>query len=86
MALQNLSYVLAERPTDAIIPGKTLRQKISPIPSPNDLKEGEILVETLYLGLEPAMRGWLDGMCSCIIFRLCFFQFSRLSFMPHRIL
>lgn len=61
MARDNLSVVLAERPVDDIIPGQTFHQKISPAPSPADLKDGEILVESLYLSLDPAMRGWLNG-------------------------
>lgn len=62
MARDNLSVVLAERPTSSIIPGTTFHQKTAPAPSPADLKDGQILVETLYLALEPAMRGWLNGM------------------------
>ncbi|CAM1509029.1 Fc.00g027680.m01.CDS01 [Cosmosporella sp. VM-42] len=60
MARDNLSIVLAERPTSAIIPGQTFAQKITSAPSPSDLKDGQILVETLYLSLDPAMRGWLN--------------------------
>lgn len=61
MKQDNLSVVLAERPTAAIIPGQTFHQKTTPVPSPADLKDGEVLVETLYLSLDPAMRGWLNG-------------------------
>lgn len=61
MPRENLSIHLAERPVDDIIPGKTFEQRKQPIPSPSELKDGEILVETLYLSLDPAMRGWLDG-------------------------
>lgn len=62
MARDNLSVILVERPTDDIIPGQTFHQKTSPAPSPDDLKDGEILVEALYLSLDPAMRAWLNGM------------------------
>ncbi|CAH0057543.1 unnamed protein product [Clonostachys solani] len=60
MARDNLSIHLAERPKGDIIPGTTFSQKRTPIPSPADLKDGEILVETLYLSLDPAMRTYLN--------------------------
>ncbi|PNY24998.1 NADP-dependent oxidoreductase YfmJ [Tolypocladium capitatum] len=60
MPRDNLSMFLAERPTDAIIPGRTLNRRTSPAPEPSDLKDGEILVEVLYLSLDPAMRGWMS--------------------------
>lgn len=66
MAVENLSVVLAERPTAEIVPGTTFTQKISPAPTSADLKDGEILVEALYLSLDPAMRGWLNGNFSQI--------------------
>jgi NADPH-dependent curcumin reductase CurA len=68
MAVENLSIVLAERPTGEIIPGTTFHQKVSPAPTPADLKDGEILVEALYLSLDPAMRGWLNGKIKKINF------------------
>ena len=61
MAPENHSMVLANRPQDEIIVGTTLQHKTSPAPSPSDLKDGQILVETLYLSLDPAMRGWMSG-------------------------
>lgn len=61
MAVENLSIVLAERPTAEIVPGTTFKQKIAPAPTSADLKDGEILVEALYLSLDPAMRAWLNG-------------------------
>ena len=61
MAHQNVSVVLAERPVENIIPGKTFERKVEPAPTAADLKDGEILVESLYLSLDPAMRGWLKG-------------------------
>ncbi|KUI61544.1 Putative NADP-dependent oxidoreductase YfmJ [Cytospora mali] len=66
MSSQSLSIVLAERPKGAIQPGKTFKQKTDPAPQPSDLKEGEILIETLYLSLDPAMRGWLDDVRSYV--------------------
>ncbi|KAF4468775.1 hypothetical protein FALBO_4331 [Fusarium albosuccineum] len=64
MARDNLSVVLAERPTTDIIPGTTFHQKTTPAPTPADLKDGQILVEMLYLSLDPAMRGWLRDVRS----------------------
>jgi NADPH-dependent curcumin reductase CurA len=61
MNQDNLSIVLAERPTAAIIPGQTFHKKTTPVPSAEQLKDGQVLVETLYLSLDPAMRGWLNG-------------------------
>ncbi|KAL5611855.1 uncharacterized protein BROUX77_002011 [Berkeleyomyces rouxiae] len=58
--MSNLSLVLAERPTGDIIPGKTFVQKKTPIPTADQLQNGQILVETLYVSLDPAMRGWLN--------------------------
>ena len=55
------SIVLAERPKDNIIPGQTFSVKTNPVPTEDDLKDGQVLVETLYLSLDPAMRGWLNG-------------------------
>ncbi|PNP40790.1 hypothetical protein TGAMA5MH_07230 [Trichoderma gamsii] len=66
MAVENLSIVLAERPTGEIVPGTTFNQKISPAPTSADLKDGEILVEALYLSLDPAMRGWLNDVRSYV--------------------
>ncbi|KAI8652789.1 putative NADP-dependent oxidoreductase YfmJ [Fusarium keratoplasticum] len=59
MSGTTLSVVLAERPTRNIIPGQTFKQKLLSSQKEDDLKAGEILVKTLYLGLEPAMRAWL---------------------------
>ena len=50
---------LAERPTDDIVPGKTFAAKQHTIPDEASLKDGEVLFKTLYLSLDPAMRGWL---------------------------
>ncbi|PSR81357.1 hypothetical protein BD289DRAFT_393584 [Coniella lustricola] len=66
MATKSLSIVLAERPKGPVIPGQTFHQKYTPIPSDADLKDGQILIETLYLSLDPAMRGWLDDVRSYV--------------------
>jgi len=62
MARENKRVVLAERPETDIIPGRTFKLVKEPAPTADQLKDGEILVETLYLSLDPAMRGWLNGM------------------------
>lgn len=61
MSRDNLSVVLAERPVDDIIPGTTFHQKVTSAPKAEDLKDGQILVEVLYLSLDPAMRGWMSS-------------------------
>lgn len=66
MASQSLSVVLAERPKGPIVPGKTFHQKHTPIPTPSSLQDGQVLLETLYLSLDPAMRGWLDDVRSYV--------------------
>lgn len=66
MSAQTLSVVLAERPRGPVVPGKTFHQKTNPAPQVSDLKDGEILLETLYLSLDPAMRGWLDDVRSYV--------------------
>lgn len=58
---ESLRVVLAERPKAEIIPGQTFKTEKQPIPREQDLKDGEVLVENLYLSLDPAMRGWLNG-------------------------
>lgn len=64
MSRQNTSIVLAERPEGDIIPGKTFATKTGPAPTEADLKEGQLLVETLYLSLDPTMRSYLKGTSS----------------------
>lgn len=60
MARENKTFVLAERPKTHIVPGQTFRLEKAPAPTADDLKDGEVLVEALYLSLDPAMRGWLN--------------------------
>jgi NADPH-dependent curcumin reductase CurA len=60
------SVTLAERPTDKIVPGKTFTTKQQPIPDASSLKDGEVIFQTLYLSLDPAMRGWLNNTRSYI--------------------
>ena len=55
------SVVLAKRPTSVIVPGETFELKTNPMVSEKDLKDDQVLIESLYLSLDPAMRGWLNG-------------------------
>ena len=57
------SVVLAKRPKDQITAGETFSVVSNPRPAEDDLKDGQVLVEVLYLSLDPAMRGWLNGGC-----------------------
>ncbi|KAI1082509.1 hypothetical protein F5B20DRAFT_505469 [Whalleya microplaca] len=66
MARENLTYRLAERPKTSIIPGQTFKVEKTPAPTADDLKDGQILVEVLYLSLDPAMRGWLNDARSYV--------------------
>lgn len=60
------SIHLAERPQDGIVAGKTFTAKQHPIPSASSLQDGEVLFQTLYASLDPAMRGWLNPTRSYI--------------------
>ena len=80
------SVVLAQRPNENIIPGETFSIKTNPSATESDLKDGQVLIEALYLSLDPAMRGWLNGSSSPTLFdsthALLAFTSSRL-FQPH---
>ncbi|KAI0486714.1 hypothetical protein F4859DRAFT_311298 [Xylaria cf. heliscus] len=60
MARENKTYVLAQRPKAHIVPGETFKLEKAPAPTADDLKDGQVLVEVLYLSLDPAMRGWIN--------------------------
>lgn len=66
MARQSLQLELAERPKGEIVPGKTFRQRQVPAPTEADLKDGQLLLEALYVSFDPAMRGWLDDRRSYV--------------------
>lgn len=59
MSRQNTSVVLAERPTTSVVPGTTFRVETAAAPTAADLEDGQLLLETLYVSLDPAMRGWI---------------------------
>ena len=58
----NRQFRLAVRPTGPIVP-ETFRYVEEPAPEP---KDGEFLVQTLYISLDPAMRGWLNDVKSYV--------------------
>ncbi|SPQ24816.1 158bf439-c5dd-4334-897f-a2579791bd3f [Thermothielavioides terrestris] len=66
MARQSLQLELAERPTGAIVPGRTFRLRRVAAPTEADLRDGQLLLESLYVSFDPAMRGWLDDRRSYV--------------------
>ena len=63
------SVVLAKRPKDQIVAGETFSLESKPTPTEADLQDGQVFVEVLYLSLDPAMRGWLNGRYSYALSR-----------------
>lgn len=59
-ASQSLQITLAHRPTSGIIPNHTFAPVTVPIPAASSLAPNQLLLETLYLSLDPAMRGWIE--------------------------
>lgn len=59
-ASQSLRITLAHRPTSGIIPNHTFAPATVPIPAASSLAPNQLLLETLYLSLDPAMRGWIE--------------------------
>jgi NADPH-dependent curcumin reductase len=57
MATMNRQWLLKERP-EGIVGPQHFKQVQSPMPQP-DLAHGQVLLKTLMLGFDPAMRGWL---------------------------
>ena len=61
------TLTLATRPKSTIVPGQTFTTNTTnKTPQPSTLKDGQILYQTLYLSLDPAMRGWLNDTRSYI--------------------
>ncbi|PHH58848.1 hypothetical protein CDD81_4268 [Ophiocordyceps australis] len=56
----NTEVVLRERPTGEFVVGKTFEYTKTPMPKAADVKDGQVLIEALYLSLDPAMRGWVS--------------------------
>lgn len=60
------TVILAERPKGDVQPGKTFKMQPEKKLGKDDLKDGQALVETVYLSLDPAMRGWLNDARSYV--------------------
>jgi NADPH-dependent curcumin reductase CurA len=60
----NRQWLLKRRP-EGMISEEDFEYRESPLPEP-DLAAGEILVRNLYLGFDPAMRGWVTDARSYI--------------------
>ena len=60
------SIILASRPTGDIVPTETFKLAPQPTIPPSSLKPGQAIVRTLYLSLDPAMRGWLNDTRSYV--------------------
>jgi NADPH-dependent curcumin reductase CurA len=54
------SLILAKHPKTNIVPGETFKLATNPILTADDLKDGQVLLETLYISIDPAMRGWIE--------------------------
>lgn len=66
MSSEHIAIHLAKRPETTIVPGETFVARAHPAPGPGELQDGEVVLESLYLSLDPAMRGWLDDRPSYI--------------------
>lgn len=53
--------VLVKSPVGDIKPSEEFTSKSIPLPTASDLKDGQILYETLYISLDPIMRYWISG-------------------------
>lgn len=62
MSEQNRQWLLKERPIGAVGP-EHFQLHLSAMPEP-DLAAGQVLVKTLMLGFDPAMRMWLEDVPS----------------------
>ncbi|CAM1510215.1 Fc.00g005500.m01.CDS01 [Cosmosporella sp. VM-42] len=60
MTASNLQIVLKSRPIGAFSPSETFIPKTGPALVASDLKPGQVLIETLYVSLDPVMRKWLN--------------------------
>lgn len=55
------SYVLTERPRGKIVPGRTFVKHTDPTPKAEELQDGQILFETLYISLDPGMKFMINA-------------------------
>ncbi|OTA55879.1 NAD(P)-binding protein [Hypoxylon sp. EC38] len=59
MTRKNHTFHLAERPQGLIMPGRTFNLVETDMPTADELKDGQALVETIWLSPGPSMRSWL---------------------------
>lgn len=58
---QTTQVIFSKRPGAEIIPSQVFTTTKTPRPQPSDLKPGQVIVETLYLSLDPIMSYWIRG-------------------------
>lgn len=58
MSKINRQWILKQRPS-GFVDKDTFEYRESDLPQPN-IEAGEVLIKTLYLSFDPAMRGWMD--------------------------
>ncbi|KAJ6133257.1 Alcohol dehydrogenase C-terminal [Penicillium samsonianum] len=66
MSSEHIAVHLQQRPEGNIVPGETFAIRKHPSPTPAELQDGDVVLESLYLSLDPGMRGWLDDVPSYI--------------------
>ncbi|RIB12052.1 zinc-binding dehydrogenase [Gigaspora rosea] len=64
MSLQNTRILFVKRPHGLFEPSETFKIVKEPVPSQNDLSNGQLLVKNFYLSLDPAMRGMMNDVRS----------------------
>ena len=52
----NTSIHLVKRPASRIVPGETFEVRRTPIPTREDVKDGEVLVKVEYLSVDPGIK------------------------------
>ncbi|KGO74562.1 Alcohol dehydrogenase, C-terminal [Penicillium italicum] len=60
MSSEHIAIHLHQRPETFIVPGETFAVQKHTTPTSAELQDGDVVFESLYLSLDPAMRGWLD--------------------------
>ncbi|KAJ5520183.1 Alcohol dehydrogenase C-terminal [Penicillium fimorum] len=66
MSSEHIAVHLSQRPETNIVPGETFAIKKHATPTSADLQDGDVVLESLYLSLDPAMRGWLGDKPSYV--------------------
>ncbi|KAG9305965.1 hypothetical protein G9A89_016618 [Geosiphon pyriformis] len=66
MTFQNTQVLFVKRPRGAFDPQETFKIVKVPIPTFDELKEGEFLIRSYWLSLDPAMRTWMNNVRSYI--------------------